>query len=515
MRLPLLALPLVALGCASREPDGPTRGVEVPAPSSSTAAPAMPPGAGHAAPAAASSAPRAKPAPTEPRVWAKTRFVWIHPEPNGIGWIGFLWFGGSVKLREPEPRNGPGCSKWYAIEPRGFVCVDGVRATLDPNDPELRAVLPHAPDIASPWPHRYAESRGAFRYAEIPKRTEQRLREWDLEEHLRRVEAAKRGEPRHESLLGVDLTPATSSSFTLGKLPATVHEPRKRLTPLSTVAFSAEASGEDRAWLLSADLLWVPKDRVVPYKKVTFEGVHLGKDAKLPLAFFRQKDRGKFKEQNGRLLEVAERFERLSFVELTGSERTQDGAVYLETRQPGVWVKKADAVVPTPQAKTPWGAPVNGEDTQQGPAGRRTWIESSVWQGWMLAYEGTRPVFATLIAPGRGGTPQRGVDPIATASTPVGVFPITGKFATATMVAPGELIHSDVPWAQNFHGPHALHGAYWHDDWGERKSGGCVNVSPIDGKWLFEFTEPPIPEGWHGVRWRPNQEPATTFIVHD
>ena len=49
---------------------------------------------------------------------------------------------------------------------------------------------------------------------------------------------------------------------------------------------------------------------------------------------------------------------------------------------------------------------------------------------------------------------------------------------------------------------------------GEPKSGGCVNVSPIDGKWLFEFTEPPIPDGWHGVRWRPNVEPATTFIVH-
>ena len=177
-------------------------------------------------------------------------------------------------------------------------------------------------------------------------------------------------------------------------------------------------------------------------------------------------------------------------------------------------MKKADAVVPTPQPKTPWGAPVGGADTKEGPAGRRTWVESSVWEGWMVAFEATRPVFATLIAPGRGGTPAKGIPAIDTAATPVGVFPITGKFATATMVAPGDYVHSDVPWAQNFSGPHALHGAYWHDDWGDRKSGGCVNVSPIDGKWLFEFTEPPMPEGWHGVRWRPNVEPATTFIVH-
>jgi hypothetical protein len=71
-----------------------------------------------------------------------------------------------------------------------------------------------------------------------------------------------------------------------------------------------------------------------------------------------------------------------------------------------------------------------------------------------------------------------------------------------------------VPWTQNFSGPHALHGAYWHDDWGKLKSGGCVNVSPIDGMWLYEWTEPEVPKGWHGVRWLPSKFPSTLFIVH-
>jgi len=153
------------------------------------------------------------------------------------------------------------------------------------------------------------------------------------------------------------------------------------------------------------------------------------------------------------------------------------------------------------------------DDTGHAPRGRQTWIEVSVWGGWLLAYEGTRAVFTTLISPGRGGTPAEGKEPIETGATPTGRFNITGKFKTATMVAPGELIHSDVPWTQNFTGPYALHGAYWHNDWGELKSGGCVNVSPIDGKWLFEWTEPTAPPGWHGVRWLPHLEPATTFIV--
>jgi len=83
------------------------------------------------------------------------------------------------------------------------------------------------------------------------------------------------------------------------------------------------------------------------------------------------------------------------------------------------------------------------------------------------------------------------------------------------MVSPSDLVHSEVPWNQNFSGPYALHAAYWHDRWGELASGGCINVSPIDGRWLYEeFTEPRVPPGWHGVRWLPQLEPSTKLIIH-
>jgi L,D-transpeptidase catalytic domain len=506
----LAALGVLLAGCASHERDP---APEEPAPAAS-AAPAE---ATRDAPPSASTAPKPANAATDgPRLYAKSRFVWVHPQPSESGWIGYLWFGGSVKLKDPEPVRGPGCGgKWYAIEPRGYVCVDGERATLDEKDPVFQAVRPYAPDLSSPWPHRYAESRGLYRYDEIPSDKEQRMREWDLPDHLKAMEAVRGGAKATGLLDGVDLTPAKAAPFSLGPLPPTIHEQRRRLTPLSTVAYSADVEKDGRSWLLSADLFWVPKDRLVPYPKVTFEGVHLGHGDELPIAFFRGSDRPEFQLSDGKLSEISARFARLSHVALTGKTMEQDGATFYETKQKGIWVKKDDAVIPTPQEQTPWGAPVGGADTKQGPEGRRTWLEASVWKGWLIAYEGTRPVFVTMISPGRGGTPERGKDPISTASTPVGVFPITGKFATATMVAPGEFIHSDVPWTQNFHGAHALHGAYWHDDWGNRKSGGCVNVSPIDGKWLYEFTEPPVPEGWHGVRWRPNEEPATRFVVHE
>jgi hypothetical protein len=451
------------------------------------------------------------------RVWAKSRFVWIRPEPDGqTQWIGFLWFGGSVPLRAEAPRSGPGCQQWYAIEPRGYVCVDGTRATLDADDPVLQALRPFAPKLDTPWPHHYGWSKGLKKYRTPPTAEEQRQREVLLADHLARVAAARAGGERPLSLADVDLTPATAP-LTLPGLPSTIHEPRDELKPNSTVAWSSQALVGDRTFLLAADMSWVPKDRVAVYPDVKFRGLHLDTgEAKLPLAFFRGKDRPKYRRADAAFVATGQSFARLSFIELTGQSAEHEGEQFLETREPGVWIKKSEAVVPAPRAITPWGAPVGATDTvDAGPPGRRSWIEASVWEGWLIAYEGTRPVFVTLISPGRGGTPVRGKDPIETASTPTGTFKITGKFATATMEAPGEYIHSDVPWTQNFSGPHALHAAYWHDEWGNRKSGGCVNVSPIDGKWLYEFTDPKVPEGWHGVRWLPSLEPATTFVVHD
>jgi lipoprotein-anchoring transpeptidase ErfK/SrfK len=109
-----------------------------------------------------------------------------------------------------------------------------------------------------------------------------------------------------------------------------------------------------------------------------------------------------------------------------------------------------------------------------------------------------------------------GKDPLETASTPTGIFRVDGKFVTATMVSStnDSLVHTEVQYVQNFHGPHALHGAYWHDAWGQPKSGGCVNLSPIDAKRLFAWSEPPVPEGWYGMRSVKEMGPATVVVVH-
>ena len=504
---------LLLASCASPAPAEPA-----PEPSTASAAIAPAPPIAITPPAAAPSvaAPIAIPPPGR-RIYAKTRFVWVHYEPNATsGWLGFLWLGGYADVKGDGPvQGGPGCNAWYAVEPRGFVCADGSGATTDADDPVLRALRPFAPDLSSPWPHHYGESRSAERYREIPSEKDQRAREWELVEHRAHLAELREGKT-HPSVEGVDLTPGDSEPLVLPTLPSTLREQRRRMLPLSTVAWSRDVLAGDRSFLLTADLMFVPKDRVAPYPRSDFAGVVLGDGGEtLPLAFFRGKARPKHRLGDDGAMIADGEWPRLAHVGLTGESRDVGGQRYLATREAGLFVLASDATVVKARDATPWGAPMGEADASgKGPGGRQTWLDASILGGWLVAYEGTRAVYATLISPGRGGLPEKGKDEISTASTPVGSWPISGKFATATMVAPGEFIHSDVPWTQNFHGPHALHAAYWHDAFGEKKSAGCINVSPIDGKWLYDWTEPRLPAGWHGIRFEPGLGPATWIFVH-
>jgi len=506
------ALALLGLGCAVEHPSAAaqrpetTKGSVVAAPRASVAA------VGSTAPPSPSSSETS--CKDEPHVHAKTRFVWIRSQPDvATDWIGFLWSGGSVKLKSTRARPGPGCETWYEIEPHGWVCVDGRRATLDGNDPVLAALRKYGADLGLPRPHRYGESIGLERYDELPTPEVQRAREPGFEAHEKRVLAARAGSG--EALAGIDVTLPSEEPPTFPDFLPSVHEGRLHLLRRSTVAYSREVRWGDRGFLLAGDYSWVPKDRVKPYPVITFRGTPLS-NVKLPLAFFRGEDRPAFRRGGGgELVPAGEKLGRHTWVELTGESIESGGERYLGLKRDGLFVRARDAVVPSPRSKTPWGDAI-GSSTRASelPKGRRSWIEVSIRGGWLIAYADTTPVYVTMISAGRGGEPVPGRPTLETASTPTGTFPINGKFATATMEAPGEFIHSDVPWVQNLTGPYALHTAYWHDNWGNLMSAGCVNVSPDDAQWLFEFTEPQVPMGWHAVRWVPRQGPATLVVIH-
>jgi hypothetical protein len=54
--------------------------------------------------------------------------------------------------------------------------------------------------------------------------------------------------------------------------------------------------------------------------------------------------------------------------------------------------------------------------------------------------------------------------------------------------------YEEVPFTQ-YIGRVALHGAFWHDQFGVPRSHGCINLSPADAEWLFGFTKPVVREG--------------------
>ncbi len=67
-----------------------------------------------------------------------------------------------------------------------------------------------------------------------------------------------------------------------------------------------------------------------------------------------------------------------------------------------------------------------------------------------------------------------------------GDFRITRKLPTRHMVGPGYDL-PNVPWVSYFFAGYAIHGTYWHNNFGTPMSHGCVNMTTADAKWFYDF----------------------------
>jgi lipoprotein-anchoring transpeptidase ErfK/SrfK len=108
-------------------------------------------------------------------------------------------------------------------------------------------------------------------------------------------------------------------------------------------------------------------------------------------------------------------------------------------------------------------------------------IEVNLSSQWLTAYEDATPVFRAPVATGRDGF-----------DTPTGSFRIYDRYQKQTMFGASgweSWYVTDVPWVQYIVGGVALHGTYWHDQWGTgtRMSHGCINLSIDDAEWLYAW----------------------------
>ncbi len=103
------------------------------------------------------------------------------------------------------------------------------------------------------------------------------------------------------------------------------------------------------------------------------------------------------------------------------------------------------------------------------------WIEVNLSNQTLTAYEGRDQVNSFIISSGVSYTP-----------TPTGEFRIWIKVPLQPMSGPGYYL-KDVPWVMFFYKDYAIHGTWWHHNFGTPMSAGCVNMSIEDAKWMYDF----------------------------
>jgi hypothetical protein len=125
------------------------------------------------------------------------------------------------------------------------------------------------------------------------------------------------------------------------------------------------------------------------------------------------------------------------------------------------------------------------------PAGSK-WVLVDLGQQTLTAYEGDVPVYATLISSGKDHDESE---------THPGLYHVEHKMDCSDMHGePDDPYGVDrVPYVLYFHKNEALHGTYWHDRFGFPASHGCVNLSPADARWLFEWAPPRLPDNWSTI----------------
>jgi lipoprotein-anchoring transpeptidase ErfK/SrfK len=256
---------------------------------------------------------------------------------------------------------------------------------------------------------------------------------------------------------------------------------------------------QGRPFGLTTELDLIPVDRTTIVRPSAFHGVALEENEDLPVAFMTKRWALRYVETAPGVLKPTGTFDFREPVKLTGRKVNYQGVPFWEG-QAGVFVPESSGLVVEKRTSFPSVA-----------EGERKWIDVSIRNQTLVAYVGNKAVYATLVSTGIAGL----ADPEKAPATVRGTFMIVTKHVSATMDDDEDVADSyslrDVPFVQYFHKGYALHAAYWHDQFGKLRSHGCINLSPIDAAWLFEWTDPQVPEGWHGVI---NKERGTPIVIH-
>ena len=501
-----------------------------------------------------------KPPPTEEELklfgLAGYEIVAVYAEPNKDSkHLGFLRIG--TRMRVGEKIVTDDCRKgWHALEGGGYACASR-GLVVDTRDPFM-SYQPTAARLDQPFPYDWAYVRewNTPMWWQVPSAEALAA----TREKRAILEAERQGlpppgsEPPPGGTTGGTTGGDAAAGETGGAEPAAegggesgeatpppppppdpdpAPEPEEEKEPIQ-IPLSPSTPWLEKGYYLSlgetiregSQSYWrtarggvVEKSRAFPVDPKDYQGAEIFPGMSFPVGFVMAKDGTKLLElgADDKLQATGKKLEKRTFLDL-GEEVEVAGKTYF-------------TVIPYPPPTPGEGDEPNAEpadeqpellvkadvmrlaDLQPIPKGLEAWdrwIDVDITKQMLVAYEGARPVYVTLVSTGKKGSAEEPFD------TPTGRYRVYSKQVTSNMdgatATDGNYAIQDVPWVMYFEGSYALHGAFWHQSFGYVRSHGCVNLGPSDARWLFFWTTPFLPEGWHGVT-ASDDNPGTTVIV--
>ncbi|MDQ3369821.1 MAG: L,D-transpeptidase [Myxococcota bacterium] len=369
---------------------------------------------------------------------------------------------------------GKGCQKpWVEIQPRGWVCSDYLKPSTKP---PLGREVPML-DRGELVPGIYGKVTTPSSVTYVPEKQPPPPKPDPKQKVARPKSTGTAGRP------GPVTSPREVQPAAKPAAPKLV-EGRPLVGSVNVRQWEELTVGGRMYWRISQkDPEYVLRQAITPHRPSLYGGTRLGDDTgwSVPIAFVWPRVAG-WKQANTMPKPtgggMARQLPARTPIQLLESVTDPAGKVKAYRIGEGEWIWAADVRVYTPLPPP------------KHVARSERWIDIDLDNQILVAYEGELAVYATLVSSGSKEYP-----------TETGVYRMWLKESEADMKGlNGEDPYSvaTVPWTQ-FYSPEkglALHTAYWHDQFGVRRSRGCLNMAPRDARWLYFWSDPQVPPGW-------------------
>lgn len=462
--------------------------------------------------------------------------IYSEPSTERANKLGYAQSGARLAVTGKQKPGEKCASGWMEVVPAGYVCT--ATGTLDDKDARVKFTLKQ-PALENVLPYTYARNakNGTPLYRSIPTRKQMLEYEPYLRKEEKPVEADQNLNMAGAGPVARPIASAAVAPPALSNAPppasATpddrpwwqqdgiedrLHELRLsdlqkdsddilalRMVKGFYVAVDRTFHWSGRTWYKTTKGLVAPADRMGQAVPSDFKGVDLGNEWHLPLGWVhggREKATTYEVDLGKRRVRQVGSVVRFQTIQLTDRSEEIGGVVYRETAD-GKWIRREHVRVTEPGPPPKELAP------------NEHWVDVNLSTQTLVVFEGTTPIYATLVSTGKSSKIKE-----KDHATPTGAWRIREKHLTTTMdgdgSAAGDLPYSieDVPFVMYFHKSYAVHGAFWHRNYGVQMSHGCINLSPLDAKAVFFKTEPALPQGWHGV-WSTRAKQGSWVVVHD